>query len=945
MKINNNMISYTVKNSEIKNSNRDILPFKSVNELPKNITVPEQSQINSNLPVSYSKIGEMNIPGCSEKASVFKLANGQKVVICPKKGPVFVKTTYNVGSLNEPDEIRGISHFIEHNLFNGSKDIPPREYDKKVSDMGGYTNASTGYNCTDYYLSFQLLNENSLEEGIKLNAELTQYPVFPVEQLQKEKEPVKSEIDMYEDRPESVSNNIVLKNLFNIKSKSNDFIAGTKDNINSLDRDKVLDYFNTWYTPDNAVTVITGDVDVNETMNLVSKYYNKKNDYSKINQRQYEQLDYLSQPVRQDVIMKNSMEPLITMGFAIPEGTDRKDSDTIDMLLRILTSSSSRLSKELDKYGLSLGAGRETLQNKPQSAGAILLEIGLQDENQIENVLKILYSELEYIANNPPSPETLEKQKNLKIDSYKEYDSGDINMFLTQAMLDGGNLNYFDEQYKNISSLTPQDISNAAKKFLNLNKVSLCVSHAMNTNPEDIKNNYIKTQSPNAETISFGAKHSPQNTFEEETARIQQYKLPNNIQTMIIPGNESAQSTLLINFKLDNLTDVTSPAFSVLNELLNRGSALKSYDELNDINEKNNFSQSITADFEGISFSSAFSGEKTGEAMDLLNEIILNPNFSQSEFNRAKELLKAKIKSELPDANEKAASEIYGGLKMLKSTKEERLKELDELTLDDIKNLYSRIISNSKVSAVLSGDCKENTKNIFHNKLTDNYPMFKPYTTNHDNGYEIFKPNTQTKIYTEAVENKQAEINSGYTFKASENIEDKVKIELLNGILGGGMNSRLFTDLRENQKLAYHTGSAYSTTNDIGCITLNIGTTTDSPNPNEGSPENLKKALNGFEKNVNLLKSENVTPEELARAKAAYKTELLNCLETNGCRGGLFSVITDSKYGMDYFKTVLDAIDKVTPDDIRAAANYVFAYPPVIAVNASQKTLDSLNLN
>ena len=72
------------------------------------------SQVNSNLPIGYTKIAEITVPNCEEKASLFKLANGQKVVILPKQGPTYVKTTFNVGSMNEPDNKRGISHFIEH---------------------------------------------------------------------------------------------------------------------------------------------------------------------------------------------------------------------------------------------------------------------------------------------------------------------------------------------------------------------------------------------------------------------------------------------------------------------------------------------------------------------------------------------------------------------------------------------------------------------------------------------------------------------------------------------------------------------------------------------------------------------------------------------------------------------------------------------------------------
>ncbi len=152
MEINTSNISrlYSVQNEQNKEAvpkeQQNFAAFKS--ELPSSYPVG-QSLVNTNNPVGYTKIGEIEIPGLKDKASIFKLANGQKVIIAPKQGTTYVKTTYNVGSMNETDDIRGMSHYIEHNLFNGSKELAPRDYDKRVSDLGGYTNASTNYLGTD----------------------------------------------------------------------------------------------------------------------------------------------------------------------------------------------------------------------------------------------------------------------------------------------------------------------------------------------------------------------------------------------------------------------------------------------------------------------------------------------------------------------------------------------------------------------------------------------------------------------------------------------------------------------------------------------------------------------------------------------------------------------------------------------------------------------------
>ena len=902
------------------------------------------SQVNSNLPVAYKKIGEVSVPGLKEKATIFKLANGQKVIIQPKDGPTFIKTTYNVGSLNETEDIRGMSHYIEHNLFNGSKDLAPKEYDKKVSELGGSTNASTSFAQTDYYLSLQLLDENSLEEGIKLNALQTQFPTFPSDQLEKEKEPVKSEIDMYKDIPDDIATSIMLKNLFGIQTNSTNFILGTKDNINSFTKDTVLDYFNTWYTPDNAVTVITGDVNTEETIQLVSKYFNKQNDLSKIHQRKYESIKYNDKPIRQDIVQPNATSPSINMGFAISEGTPKTDLYKIDALIDILCSSDSRLSKVLDKYGIQPNIYIENMQNKPNGAKALILSVK-PTENQIEEVLKILYEELTNIANNPPTLNELNNYKKRAFNALNNISESSCNLNYTLTNMAVNNeYNYFNDKSRTIQNITPQDISDTAKKFLDLNKVSICISHEKSANNESIKNNY-NLISNNAKTISFGASKKPKETITEQINKINKFKLWNNIETMMIPSTSGTYSSLILDLNTDELNEVSSPAFMIINELLDRGSCFRNNDTYKAFLNSKDIGLSFHIGTDGLSVSSIFQDENTNDILPLIKEILTYPNFTQTEFDRAKQIVRDSIISESVSPYDKLQQELFPAIKKYAS-KEERLKQLEALTLTDIQNVYSKLISTSQASATITApfEQKPYLKDIFNNELSIGLPVFKPFTKQKGDSYKIYSPNTEAKILTAVEDNSQADICQAYKFKKTKNINDIAKIELLNIILGGGMSSRLFTDLRENKKLAYSVGSATLNEKDTDSIILHIGTTTDSPNPNEGSPENLTKALNGFQENINKLKTENVSAKELEDAKTKYKTQILNSFETSTDKTSSFSASKYSPYDINYWSKIFDAIDNVTVDDIRSAANFVFANPPITSIVASQNTLDSLGL-
>ena len=90
------------------------------NEQPsevKNVAY-QAPNLNVRVPISYSHVEDIKFND-DITAHCYKLANGQRVVIVPKDGPTVIKTYINTGSFNEPDNLRGISHYIEHNLFNG----------------------------------------------------------------------------------------------------------------------------------------------------------------------------------------------------------------------------------------------------------------------------------------------------------------------------------------------------------------------------------------------------------------------------------------------------------------------------------------------------------------------------------------------------------------------------------------------------------------------------------------------------------------------------------------------------------------------------------------------------------------------------------------------------------------------------------------------------------
>lgn len=945
MKIQNNYYNSYLKT--LKKSNDKSFGSNIIDNCTKNSTKIQYSNpsdlsvVNSNLPVSYTKISDISIPGLENKASLFRLSNGQKVVILPKEGPTYIRTSFNTGSFNEPDNLRGISHFIEHNLFNGSKDLAPGEYDKRLAKLGGYTNAYTNTNETQYYLSLQLLDDSYLEEAIKLNAVQTQFPTFPVEQLTKEKEPVKSEIDMYKDISADKTYNEMLKNLFNISSTSEGLIIGNKDNINSFTREKVLDYYNTWYTPDNAITVITGDVDVNETMKLVSKYYNKKPDFSHTNKRQYEVLTPRTTPCRVD--FTHTCDPFanICIGFPIEANTTKAELYKLSVLIDLLRSSNSTLSKKLDKYGSTPGFSLDALLNK-NSAPKVLEFSDFTSEEHVEDVLKSIYEGITDIINNPPTQTEINnavKSQIQNMNNIGEY-SGTVSDWLV-SMVKDNDFDYFEDKKKAISDITPKDISDLAIKFLDLNRVSIAVSHPESTPIAQIKQNYVNA---NKKSVSFGKSIDIHKTLENNIKDIKRYKLQNNLELSIIPSKNKANSVFNLLIDPDVKFNTYNAELMVTNMLLQRGTAFKNNEAFSKLKEELNTDIIVLNLSDGIFFSMTTPPDNIEKALPLLKEAILSPNFTQEEFERAKSL----VKDELLVRQKSPYDKLYRTL--LPTDKkyadiDEQLKALEKLTLDDIVKKYNVLLANSQASATLCTSTSENPQiqNFVINNLSADMPHFNQYKQPKAHK-EICKTVVDEEcILTEVNDQSQADILQSYLYKSTQNIDDIAKIKLLNNILGsGGMSSRLFNDLRNKEKLAYHVSSSLDTIDTYDLINLNIQTSTDNSITKEASSQNVIKALDGFKRNINDLKTNLVSEEELASAKQKLISDILDSLEGNSSAAMKELTNKMKVYGVKYDLELVKAIERVTPKDIRTAANYVFSNKPITSIVASKKTIDEL---
>lgn len=202
-----------------------------------------------------------------------KLDNGVTVLYekIPGVKIVSVQSWIKTGSVNESPEISGISHFLEHILFKGTKKFAPGEIDTYLDSKGAYNNAFTSTDVTNYYVTIPTVEA---EAAFNVVSDMVFDALFIPEEIEKEKPVVLQEMSRKYDDPSYKMWQDYMETLFKGTPYEREVI-GTPETVKALTRETLLDYYNKYYHPKNITLVIVGDIEEKEALDLAKKYFSK----------------------------------------------------------------------------------------------------------------------------------------------------------------------------------------------------------------------------------------------------------------------------------------------------------------------------------------------------------------------------------------------------------------------------------------------------------------------------------------------------------------------------------------------------------------------------------------------------------------------------------------------------------------------------------------------
>lgn len=846
--------------------------------------------------------------GLEDGMSFTVLPSGQKVVIKEVHDNNIVKidTWINTGSINEDDKTTGISHFLEHLFFKGTEKHPTGEFDKLLDSKGAVVNAATSKDFTHYYIE---IPSAYFDLALELHSDMLLNPMIPRKELERERPVVIEEISKTKDSPQ----NRLFDNLYKIiyeKSKHpyQRNVIGNKEIIENVTREEILNYFNRFYTPDAYTTVIVGDVNKDEALKKVAKAF------SNSKKRKQEKVKYPKiKPIEKIETIETTMDinkAYIMLAFLAPKFSSDRDNYALDVLATMLGSGkSSALNqkiKEEQQLVLSIYSGNYSQKD----SGIFYIGATLNPKNKIKTIEEIL-KEIQKIQQGDFEISQLQRAKNIiKTDTYYSRESiSNISDDLGYDFTFNKDENYYENYLKNIDKVSKKDIIRVAKKYLITDKYALSVVNPSNykeiSNIEAKKDNILEQK------------------LVEQKDNKKKFVLNNGV--TLTTEKKKTNSIIAIDISILGSKAIEKKPTSALlasNSVLT-GTQNYTNSQLAQYLDENGIKLSVNSTNDIFSFSLQTTKDNLDKSIEILDEVLNRPTFSDFEINKIKQrkIQELKSVSDSPtsfvfDEFKKQAYQgtIYGQNSAF------LLNNIDKVTRNDIVEYYSRVINPKNMHIAIVGDIDEDyLANKFNEIIKDNnQPKFDYSKYN----YVPFRPtqNVQATLYKDELQAHW--IALGYKICSINNRKDIAVLNVINAILGEGMSSRLFVNLRENKGLAYTVGSTINSNILDGTFISYIGT-------NAKSVEEAKKGiLTEFE----ILKKEMVTTQELNDAKDKIMGKFLLSLETNMDEAdilGWYSVLGRNLGALEEYKKM---INEVTQADIINVANKYFSKPYIYTV-------------
>jgi zinc protease len=820
-------------------------------------------------------------------AQLCTLPNGLTVILLEDRSSsvVSVQAWCEAGSIHEGKWLgAGLSHVLEHMLFKGTKTRGKGRIDQEVQEAGGYMNAYTSFDRTVYYI-----NAPSSGAGVAVDilTDIMQNATLPEDELVSELDVIRREMDMNHDDPSRLSGRGLFETAY-LHSPYRYTVIGYPDVFDRIRREDVFEYYQTMYTPSNQFFVVVGDMNTEEIMAQICEAYQDA---------RFRPLEppYILPEPRQLSPRQRIEESPIELGHAhvswhIPD-VRHQDLPALEAFSILMGGGrSSRLYRCLrEELGIAHAIDAWTYNpGKPGLFGAS----AVFDGDQFTPVMEALQAEIDRTLGKGISESELSK-------TIKQFTSATLSSRKTMqgqaqdlgsAWMAARDLNFSDRYLKEVQSLTPAQVIDAAKRYLVSDNRSLFALLPEGCTPR-------KSARTTTARTSEIEKWEPDNGM--RVLFMDNKRLPFvEVRSVFYGGvlEEAPQSSGITQWMSHGLLKGTAhhTAAQLMESVESVGGSIESYAGNN----------SFGLNIEVLNQDAVF-------GMETLQDILRHSTFPEQEMERERQVQLAGIRSQKDHLLSRCfrimRRGLFGETQYGLSTSGEE-GSVQSLQLDKVQAHFSKlVVPGNQVTAVF-GDIDVNLMKDSLMKWWENAPKYEPVSL----PSETPEAAIQQQEVSEKCDKKQAVVVFG--FKGTTFFDkDRYALDLIQETCSD-LGSRLFMRIRDELGLAYYVGAQHMPGLVPGYFGFYAGT----------SPEHVKQVKAEFLAQFEKIKSEGITRKELDRSKAKLLGQKQIARQDLGNLA--MNTALDELYGLGYENHLSEdkAIQAVTLEDIQRAAQTYF---------------------
>lgn len=877
----------------------------------------------------------------------YKMDNGLTVILHEDHSDpiVYVDVTYHVGSGRELPGRSGFAHFFEHMMFQGSDNVGDEEHFKIVTESGGQLNGTTNRDRTNY---FETMPSNQLETALWLEADRMGFflDAVTVPKFEVQRATVKNERGQnYDNRPYGLVSEKMGEIMYPFGHPYSWTTIGYIDDLNAATLDDLKNFFLRWYGPNNATLTIAGDLDPEQALKWVAKYFGNipmgpavsdpKPNVPVLKSNQY--ISYED----------NVKLPMLRMAWpTVPQYSEEEAS--LDALADALAGSkTSPFYQKFIKGQIALNAA--IYHPCSELSGNLELILVPYPGKTLAEMEKLVQETLkEFNDKGGISQEELDRFKSkIEADNINELQSvrgkgAKLAAFQTFE----GNPNLIAAEMKKYRDLTVDKVNAVFKKYM-LNKPYAAVSVVPKgqtalvaapdnakrpETPAGFKNDISEYQ--NLKYVKgkddFDRKKRPA-AGANPVVKVPEFwnsTLPNGLQTIGTSYNEIPVTNLTLYVKAGQIRETEDKAGLAALTASLMGESTENYtaEAIGAELEKLGSSIDIYSDREDIVVSVTSLNKNLDRTLELMKEMIFKPKFSEEEFKRLVDEQKQSVKNR-PTQAAALASDIFrrvmlptgaAGLPEIGTD-----KSVSAITLDDVKAYYKKWFTPDQAQMTVVGNL---TAADLKTKLAFLGSWAKGNTAAPAK-LAMKAGNGKTIYFVDKPGAAQSEIRIGWPTLYYDATGPYYSATIMNYALGGAFNSRVNLNLREKNGWTYGARAGFRSTPYENLYAGSAGV----------KLEATDSAVGEFIREITEFRKNGIREDELTFTKSSMGQSEALKYETPGQKSGFLKLIMDNGYDKQLSAKRNSITGKVTKAEIDALAKNQLKLEEMVVVVVGDK--------